>query len=127
MKKTNAKAGYADCFLIPIPRKNIEKYRRMARAAGKVWKEYGAIDYKECAGDDLRIKGVVTFIKQTRLKNNETAIFSWITYKSRKHRDAVNKKVMADPRIAAMMSKKDEPPFDFRKMVYGGFKIIVSE
>lgn len=117
---------YVDGFLIPVKRKNLAAYRRMAAKAGKIWKEYGALDYVEAVGDDLKIKGMVSsFPKVMRLKPGETVFFSFITYKSRKHRDAVNKKVMADPRIQTMCNPQDTP-FDFRRMNYGGFKALVS-
>lgn len=117
---------YVDGFLIPIKKKNLAAYRRIAAAAGKIWKEHGALDYVEAAGDDLRIKGMVSsFPKVTRMKAGETVFFSFITYKSRRHRDAVNKKVMADPRIHALCNPKDTP-FDFKRMNYGGFSALVD-
>jgi uncharacterized protein YbaA (DUF1428 family) len=124
--KSTAKAAYTDGFLIPVPKRNIAAYRRIASKACKIWMEYGAIDYKECVGDDLNIKGVVSFTKQMKAKKGETVIIAWITYRSKKQRDAVNTKIMKDPRIAAMMDTKSKPVFDMKKMVYGGFKIIVS-
>lgn len=117
---------YVDGFVIPIKKKNVAAYRTMAAKAGKVWKEYGALTYIEALGDDLKIKGMVAnFPKLAKLKSGETVLFSFITYKSRAHRDAVNKKVMADPRLAAMCDPK-KSPFDFRRMAYGGFKAIVE-
>ncbi len=117
---------YVDGFVIPLKKKNLAAYRRMAAKAGKLWKEHGALEYMECAGDDLKIKGMVaSFPKLARLKAGETVLFSFIIYKSRKHRDAVNRKVMADPRIQAMCDPKNSP-FDFRRMIYGGFKAIVD-
>jgi len=119
--------AYADGFVIAVPKKKLAVYRSIARRAGKVWREMGCLDYKECAGDDLAIKGMVSFTKLARLKKGETVIFSWITYKSRAHRDAVNKKVMADPRMTRMMqAMKDNPPFAMNRMSYGGFKVIVD-
>lgn len=117
--------SYVDGFLIPVPKKNINAYRRMARAAGKLWKQYGALEYRECVGDDLKIKGVVPFTRSARVKSGDTVAFSWIVYKSRTHRDRVNAEVMKDPRIARMMNLKN-PPFDARRMVYGGFKVLVE-
>ena len=96
---------YVDGFVIAVPRKNLKAYVAMARRAGKVWREYGALDYMECAGDDLKVTKIMSFTKLARLKRGEMAIFSWITYKSRAHRDAVNRKVMKDERIAAMMMR----------------------
>lgn len=117
-------AHYVDGFVIPIPKKNVEAYRRMAKKASVIWKEFGALEYFECVGDDLKIKHVVSFLKQMKCKPNETVVFSWIVYKSRAHRDRVNAKVMKDPRIAKMMTGK--PPFDYKKMLWGGFKTIVE-
>ncbi len=117
---------YIDGFLLPIPKKKLADYRRIARQAGKIWKEHGALGYVEAAGDDLNAKGMVSsYPKITRLKAGETVFFSFITYKSRRHRDAVNKKVMADPRIHALCDPKDTP-FDFKRMNYGGFKALVD-
>ena len=93
-------AGYVDGFVIPIPRKKIEAYRRISAKAGKVWREHGALDYRECVGDDLNIKMGVPFPKLAKAKPGETVVFSWIVYKSRAHRDRVNAKVMKDPRLA---------------------------
>ena len=96
---------YADGFVLPIPKRNLATYRRIAAKAGKVWKEHGALEYRECVADDLRVmKGMGSFKKVHRLKPSETLLFSWIVYKSRKHRDQVNRKVMTDPRLAAMMT-----------------------
>ena len=116
---------YVDGFVLPIPKNKLELYRQIARKAGKVWREHGALDYRECVGDDLRIKGVVPFPRVVRLKRGETVAFSWITYKSRAHRDRVNAKVMKDPRLASMMDPKSMP-FDMRRMVYGGFRVLVD-
>lgn len=116
---------YVDGFVIPVPKKNLDAYRRMARAAGKVWREYGAIEYLECAGDDLESKWGIPFPRLAKVKRGETVVFSWILYKSRAHRDKVNAKVMKDPRIANMM-KKMKMPFDGKRMTYGGFKTLVD-
>lgn len=118
-------AKYVDGFVLPVPKKRLEEYQRLARNAGKIWKEHGALEYFECAGDDLKIKRVVPFPTTVKLKSHETVIFSWIVYKSRTHRDKVNAKVMKDPRIATMMDPKN-PPFDMKRMVYGGFNVIVE-
>lgn len=117
--------AYVDGFIIPVPRRKVEAYRRIAARAGKIWREHGALDYKECVGDDLRIKGVTPFGKGIRLRPGETAFFSWILYRSRTHRDRVNAKVMKDARIAAMMDSS-QMPFDMKRMLYGGFKVIVD-
>lgn len=115
---------YVDGFVIPVPRRKLAAYRRVARKAGKVWMEHGALSYVECAGDDLRIKGVMPFGKTVRAKPSETVCFSWITYRSRAHRDRVNAKVMADPRLANMMEVGEL--FDMKRMAYGGFTSMVN-
>ena len=115
--------AYADGFLIVVPAKNIEAYRKMSEKAGRVWMEYGALDYKECVAEDMGAEGT-TFPKTLGTKKSETVVFSWIVYKNRKHRDAVLKNVMADPRITASM--KDKMPFDPARMLYGGFEVIVD-
>jgi uncharacterized protein YbaA (DUF1428 family) len=120
-----SKATYTDGFVIPVPTKKLAAYRRIARAASRIWCEYGAIDYKECVGDDLQAKFGVPFRKLAGAKPGEAVVFSWITYKSRAHRDRVNAKIIKDPRIAAMCGPKDAP-FDPQRMAYGGFKIFVS-
>jgi uncharacterized protein YbaA (DUF1428 family) len=117
-------ARYVDGFVIPVPKKNVDAYRRISQAAGRVWRKYGAVEYIETVGDDLNQKGVVPFPKGIRTKPGETVVFSWIVYKSRGHRNRVNAKVMKDPRIAKMMKSKS--PFDMKRMIYGGFKVIVD-
>jgi uncharacterized protein YbaA (DUF1428 family) len=116
---------YVDGFLVPVPKKNLDAYRRMSRKAGKVWKEYGALEYRETVGDDLRVKGTKTFIQQMKTKPGETVVFSWVVYRSKADRDRINAKVMKDPRLANMMDPKDMP-FDAKRMVYGGFKVIID-
>jgi uncharacterized protein YbaA (DUF1428 family) len=116
---------YVDGFVLPIPKKNIEVYRKMARAAGRVWKELGALEYREAVGEDLKVKFGVAFPRLSRARAGETVIFSWIVYKSRAHRDRVNAKVMKDKRITEMMNGK-KMPFDTKRMAYGGFKVIVA-
>lgn len=118
-------ALYVDGFLLPVPKKNVEAYRRMARKAGKVWREHGALEFRECAADDVKAKGAVSFPRGVRLKRGETVFFSWIVFKSRAHRDRVNAKVMKDPRLASMMAS-EAMPFDVRRMAYGGFKVVVE-
>ena len=120
---------YVDGFLLPIPRKHLQKYRRLAQTAGKVWREHGALQYLECIGDDLSHKGMASFPRRAAAKPNGMVVFSWITYKSRAHRDAVNKKVMQDPRMLKIMeAMKDKKawPFDMKRMAYGGFKVLVE-
>jgi uncharacterized protein YbaA (DUF1428 family) len=116
---------YVDGFLLPVPKKNLVAYRRMAQKAGKIWRELGALEYRECSGDDLDVKMGVSFKRVIKLKPGETVVFSWIVYKSRAHRDSVNAKVMKDPRMAKMMEGK-EMPFDVKRMSYGGFKVLVE-
>jgi uncharacterized protein YbaA (DUF1428 family) len=114
-------ARYVDGFLLPIPKKNLAAYKKISTLAGKVWREYGALEYRECVGDDLDIKVGRAFPKQVKLRPGETVVFSWIVYKSRAHRDRVNKKVMQDPRI-----KMEDAPFDVKRMSYGGFEVLVD-
>ena len=115
---------YVDGFVIVVPKKNLKAYEVMSKKAGKVWKEYGALEYLECVGDDINVKFGTPFPKLVKAKRNEVVVFSWILYKSRAHRDKVNAKVMKDPRIAGDMSK--EMPFDMKRMTYGGFAAFVD-
>jgi uncharacterized protein YbaA (DUF1428 family) len=117
--------GYVDGFVLVVPKKKLTAYKRMAVTAGKVWREHGALDYKECVGDDLKVKFGVPFAKLAKAKPSETVVFSWIVYKSKAHRNAVNAKVMKDPRLAAMMDPK-KCPFDMKRLSYGGFKVLVD-
>ena len=117
--------AYVDGFIIPVPTRNLTAYARIARRAGKVWREHGALDYKECVGDDLRIEGKPLFPNLVKPRRGESIVFSWIVFKSRSHRDKVNAKVIADPRLADMM-KPGAMPFDMKRLVYGGFKVLVS-
>jgi len=117
--------AYVDGFVLAVPKKNMPAYRRMAAKAGKIWREHGAIEYRECVGDDLKVKFCVPFPRMMKVKPGETVVFSWITYKSRAHRDRINAKVMKDPRLAEMLDPK-AMPFDCKRMVYGGFKILVD-
>lgn len=120
-------ARYVDGFVLAVPRKRLAEYRRMASRAGKIWRKHGALDYVECVGDDLKVPiGCGTsFTALARLKPGEAAVFSYIVYKSRAHRDRVNALVMKDPKIHAMCDPKD-PPFDMKRMAHGGFKAIVE-
>jgi uncharacterized protein YbaA (DUF1428 family) len=117
--------AYVDGFLLPVPTKNLTQYRAMARKAGKVWREHGAVQYVEAVGDDLDAKFGVSFTKTIKVKPGETVVFSWIVFKSRAHRDSVNAKVMNDPRLKKMM-EKGPMPFDVKRMAYGGFKFLVE-
>jgi uncharacterized protein YbaA (DUF1428 family) len=115
---------YVDGFVVPVPKKNVEAYRKVAKIAAKVWKDYGALEYYECIADDVKKGKHTSFPQSVKLKPNEVVFFSWIVYKSRAHRDKVMKKVMKDPRIAGM--GPEMMPFDGKRMIYGGFKPMVS-
>ena len=116
---------YVDGFIVPVPKKNVKAYRTMAKKAGKVWREHGALDYKECIADDVKMGKWTSFPRSVKMKKNETVVFSYIVYKSRADRDRCLKKVMADQRLADMMDPK-KMPFDAKRMIYGGFKVIVD-
>jgi len=116
---------YVDGYVLPVLKKNLPAYRRMAEKAGKVWRERGALEFRECVGDDLKTKKIKSFPSMVKPKPGETVVFFWIVFKSRAHRDAVNAKVMKDPRLAKMMDMK-AIPFDSKRMVYGGFKVMVD-
>ena len=118
-------ANYVDGFVIPVPKRSIEAYRRLARKAGKVWLDHGALEYRECMADDVKPGKVTSFPQSVKLKSNEVVWFSWIVYKSRRDRDRINARVMKDPRLADMMNPKDMP-FDGKRMFYGGFKVQVE-
>ena len=118
-------SDYVDAFVVPVPKRKLAAYRKMAGLAAKVWRDHGALDYKECVGDDLKAAFALSFPKGIRTMPGETVVFAWIRYKSRAHRDRVNAKVMQDPRLAAMCDAKDMP-FDVKRMLYGGFKVFVS-
>jgi len=116
--------AYVDGFVVPVPKKKVQVYRRLAQKAGKIWREHGALDFKECIAEDVKVGKLTSFPRSVKLKPSETVVFSWITFKSRAHRDRVNAKVMKDKRIAGMDPK--DMPFDGKRMIYGGFKIIVE-
>jgi uncharacterized protein YbaA (DUF1428 family) len=118
-------ARYVDGYVLPVPKKNLKAYSRIAKKAGKIWREHGALDYKECVGDDLNVKCGMPFPKQIKLKPGETVVFAYIVFKSRADRDRVNAKVMKDPRLADSMDEKSMP-FDAKRMVYGGFNVLVD-
>jgi uncharacterized protein YbaA (DUF1428 family) len=115
---------YVDGFIVPVPKKQVNAYKKLAKLASKVWRDHGALDYRECLADDVKVGKRTSFPRSVKRKPNETVVFAWITYKSRKHRDAVMKKVMTDKRLAAFMNPK-EMPFDTKRMIFGGFKTIV--
>ena len=116
--------AYVDGFVLPVPKKNLPTYRRLAREAGKVWREHGALEFRECVGEDLNVPMGLPFPRGLKLKRGETVVFSWITYRSRKHRDRVNAKVMKDKRIASL--DPTSMPFDVKRMMHGGFEVLVS-
>ena len=118
-------ANYIDGFVIPIPKRKVAAYRKMARAAGKVWRDHGALDYVESMADDVKPGKVTSFPQAVKLKPSEVVVFSWIVFKSRAQRDRINAKVMKDPRLAGMMDPK-KVPFDVKRMIYGGFKVSVE-
>jgi uncharacterized protein YbaA (DUF1428 family) len=118
-------ARYVDGFVVPVPKKNLSAYRRMAHKAGKVWREHGALEYVECVADDVKPGKLTSFPQSVKLKPGETVVFSWIVYKSRAQRDRVMAKVMKDPRLASMMDPK-AMPFDGKRMFFGGFKAMLD-
>ena len=117
--------SYVDGFVLAVPTANVADYRKMARKAGKVWREHGALEYKECIADDVKPGKTTSFPQSVKLKADETVFFSYIVYKSRKDRDRINKKVMADPRLKEMMDPK-KLPFDGKRMIWGGFKVFLD-
>jgi uncharacterized protein YbaA (DUF1428 family) len=116
---------YVDGFVVPVPKRKLQAYRRMSQLSGKVWREHGALEYREYIADDVKVGKLTSFPRSVKLKRNETVIFAWIAYKSRAHRDQVNAKVMKDPRLAKMMDPK-AMPFDGKRMFWGGFKLLVE-
>jgi uncharacterized protein YbaA (DUF1428 family) len=117
--------AYVDGFVLPVPKRNLDAYRRMARKAGKIWREHGALEFRECVADDVQMGKVTSFPRSVKVKRGETVVFSWIVYRSRAHRDRVNAKVMSDPRLADQMDAK-AMPFDAKRMIYGGFNVSVD-
>jgi uncharacterized protein YbaA (DUF1428 family) len=117
--------SYIDGFVVPVPRKHLADYRKMATKAGKIWREHGALEYRECVADDVKPGKVTSFPQAVKLKADEVVVFAWIVYKSRAQRDRINKKVMSDPRLAHMMDPK-ALPFDGKRMFWGGFKPLVT-
>ena len=117
--------AYVDGFVVPVPKRKLQAYRRMAQKAGKVWREYGALEYRECVADDVKWGKRTSFPRSVKQKSGETVMFSYIVYKSKSDRDRVMAKVMKDKRLAAMMDPK-KMPFDDKRMIYGGFKLLVD-
>ena len=116
---------YVDGYVVPVPKKKVAAYRRMAQKAGKVWRDHGALEFVECVADDVKPGKHTSFPQSVKLKSGETVVFSWIVFKSRAHRDRVNANVMKDPRLANMMDPK-AMPFDGKRMFWGGFKVLVE-
>jgi uncharacterized protein YbaA (DUF1428 family) len=116
---------YVDGFLLPLPTRNLKTYRRIAGNAGKIWRQHGALEYRECVLEDPKTAPMLTFPAVAKVKKGETVILAWIVYKSRAHRDRVNKLVMADPRLTRFFDPK-KPPFDCKRMAYGGFTVLVQ-
>jgi uncharacterized protein YbaA (DUF1428 family) len=117
--------AYVDGFIVAVPKENIAAYRKLSIACGKVWREHGALDYREWVADDVKVGKLTSFPRAVKLKPNEIVVFSWITYKSRAQRDKVNAKVIADPRLKDMMNPK-KTPFDGKLLIYGGFESLVK-
>ncbi len=116
--------AYVDAWVLPVPKRKLAAYRRLARKAGKVWRDHGALEFTECVADDVKPGKRTSFPQSVKLKKNETVVFSYVVYKSRKHRDHVMAKVMKDPRLAKMHS--EDMPFDGKRMFWGGFKVLVA-
>jgi uncharacterized protein YbaA (DUF1428 family) len=117
--------AYVDGFIVAVPKKNIAAYRKMSTLCGKIWREYGALDYREWVADDVKVGKLTSFPRAVKQKPNETVVFAWITYTSRAQRDKINAKVMADPRLSKMMDPK-KPILDGKRMIYGGFTSLVK-
>jgi uncharacterized protein YbaA (DUF1428 family) len=117
--------GYVDGFVIPVPKDNIDRYKKVAKKASRIWMEHGALAYFECVGDDMEVKDMTSFPKLAKAKPDEVVVFSWAVFKSRKDRDRANKAIMADPRIAGMC-EETKGIFECKRMAYGGFKVMVE-
>jgi len=118
-------ATYVDGFIVPVPKRKLAAYRAMAKRGAKVWREHGALEYRECIAEDVKVGKRTSFPRSVKLKPGETVVFSWIVYKSRAQRDKIMAKVMKDPRLADMMDPK-KVPFDGKRMIYGGFEMFVD-
>jgi uncharacterized protein YbaA (DUF1428 family) len=117
--------AYVDGFVVPLPKDKIDAYREMSRRCGEVWREYGALSFRECIADDVKPGKLTSFPQAVQLQENEVVVFSWIEYNSRAERDAINEKVMKDPRLADVMDPA-KLPFDGKRMIYGGFESLVE-
>jgi uncharacterized protein YbaA (DUF1428 family) len=121
----NLPMAYVDGFIVAVPRKNLAAYKKLSKRCGRVWREHGALDYREWVADDVKVGKWTSFPRAVKKKPNETVVFAWITYKSRAARDRINAKVMADPRLKSMMDTS-KAPFDGKRMIYGGFTNLVT-
>lgn len=117
--------AYVDGFVLPLPKKNLDAYREISNKCGAIWREHGALEFRECIADDVKPGKLTSFPQSVNLEADETVVFSWIVYESRAQRDEVNDKVMKDPRMADMM-KPENMPFDGKRMIYGGFEMLVD-
>ena len=117
--------NYVDGFVVPVPKRKLDAYRRLSRKSGKVWREHGALEFRECVAEDVPVGKLTSFPRSVKVKRGETVVFSWIVFKSRAHRDRVNAKAMKDPRLADMMDPSGMP-FDTKRMIYGGFNVFVD-
>jgi uncharacterized protein YbaA (DUF1428 family) len=118
-------ARYVDGFVVPVPKDKVDAYFDMARAAGEIWREHGALEFRECLADDVQMGEVTSFPRSVKVEEGETVVFSWIVFESREHRDRVNAEVMKDPRMTEMMESGNEP-FDPQRMIFGGFEVAVD-
>jgi uncharacterized protein YbaA (DUF1428 family) len=125
-QKGETPMAYVDGFIVAVPKKNIAAYRKMSSKAGKIWREHGALDYREWIADDVKVGKLTSFPRSVKQKPGETVVFAWITYKSRAQRDKINAKVMTDPRLKSSMGDMKSMPFDPKRMIYGGFESLVK-
>jgi uncharacterized protein YbaA (DUF1428 family) len=116
---------YVDGFVVPVPKRSLDAYRHMAQEAGKIWREHGALEFRECVAEDVKMGEITSFPRSVICEPDETVVFSWIVFESRAERDRINALVMKDPRLAATMEGK-EVPFDAKRMIYGGFEVLVE-
>ncbi len=117
---------YVEGFVLPVPKKKLPAYRRLAQKSGKIWREYGALEVCECVADDVKVGKLTSFPRSVKLKPGETVVFAWIVFKSRADRDRINAAVIADPRLAKMMRDPKDWPFDAKRMIHGGFEVLVT-
>jgi uncharacterized protein YbaA (DUF1428 family) len=117
---------YVEGFVVPVPKRKLSAYRRLAQKSGKIWREYGALEVCECVADDVKVGKLTSFPRSVKLKPGETVVFAWIVFKSRADRDRINAQVIADPRLAKMMKDPKEWPFDPKRMIHGGFEVLVT-